>query len=109
MSAITLSQVAPWNARLRNPYRTRFAEVDGRYFKVAADYLNAPWFVWEIDRDDDPRVRLADEERYPLVALVFTLAAARVAIRMHVDGATRDEIDAAVDATRRATCAYALA
>jgi hypothetical protein len=50
-AGIRLSQTAPWNPALRNPYRTRYAEQAGRYFTVRADYLTAPWFVWEIDRD----------------------------------------------------------
>lgn len=109
MTAVTLHQVAPWNDRLRNPYRTRFAEAGGRYFRVEADLLNAPWFVYEIDQSNDLHLQISDEARYPLVAMVFTLAAARLAIRLPVDGATEDEIDAAVAATRRVTCAYALA
>lgn len=89
---ITLHQTAPWNRRLRNPYRTRYAQVGDRYFKVEADRLNTPWFVHEIDSADDIQVQVADDARYPLVAIVFSLDHARLAIQMRLDGATYEEI-----------------
>lgn len=45
-----LSKIAPWNSDLRNPYRTRYAEHGGRYFRVQADHLRATWDLEEIDR-----------------------------------------------------------
>ena len=48
---IRLSQTAPWNPALKNQYRTRYAEVDGHYFRVAAEDLNGLWFVDEISQD----------------------------------------------------------
>jgi hypothetical protein len=50
-AGIRLSQTAPWNPALRNPYRTRYTEQAGRYFRVAAEDLTAPWFVEEIHQD----------------------------------------------------------
>lgn len=50
-ATIRLSQTAPWNTALKNPYRTRYAEAGGRYFRVAAEDLKAPWFVDEIRHD----------------------------------------------------------
>lgn len=50
-AGIRLSQTAPWNPALKNPYRTRYAEYGGRYFRVAAEDLRAPWFVEEINQD----------------------------------------------------------
>lgn len=46
---VQLSQKAPWNFRLGNPYRTRWTEVNGRFFKVSADHLNAIWEIEEVD------------------------------------------------------------
>jgi len=48
---IKLTQVASWNAKLTNPYRTRYATAAGRFFMVRADGLDTPWFVDEITAD----------------------------------------------------------
>jgi len=53
MTSIRLSQVAPWNSELRNPYRTRWAQVGDRMFKVYADSLDGPWFVEVVDHDGE--------------------------------------------------------
>lgn len=95
---VTLHQTAPWNDRLTNPYRTRYAQVDGRYFKVEADRLDAPWFVFEIDPADDIVVQMADQDRYVIVAIVFRLDHARLAIQMRANGASKEEIEAALRA-----------
>lgn len=50
-AGVRLSQTAPWNGALRNPYRTRYTEYRGRYFRVAAEDLNGLWFVDEISHD----------------------------------------------------------
>lgn len=50
---IRLSKIAPWNSGLRNGYRDRFAEVDGRYFKVSAESLDSLWAVEEVDADGE--------------------------------------------------------
>lgn len=85
---VVLHQRAPWNARLPHTYRQRYAEVDGRYFHVEADSLDAPWFVWEIDRDGG----LLGGPDAAFVALAFNLPAIRLAIRLRVAGKTEDEI-----------------
>lgn len=87
---VTLSQVAPWNARLGNPYRTRWAMVAGRRFKVSADHLNDMWTVEEVDENGEGLVLrrpakgedITDPANYDFgfTALVFTLAEARAAI-----------------------------
>ena len=51
--SIRLSKTAPWNPNLWNSYRDRYAEVDGRYFKVSADSLDSLWAVEEIDADGE--------------------------------------------------------
>ena len=48
---VRLSQTAPWNPRLGNPYRTRWAQVGDRYFKVSADGLNTVWDIEEVDAE----------------------------------------------------------
>lgn len=48
---ITLTQTAKWNSRLTNPYRTRYAEAGGRYFRVSAQTLNSLWDIEEINAD----------------------------------------------------------
>ncbi len=78
-----LSQTAPWNRQLTNPYRTRYTEHGGRYFRIAARWLDGPWFVWEIR---------ADGTDIGLVAAASNLPQARQAITMHVDGDDRDTI-----------------
>lgn len=50
-AGIRLSQTAAWNPALRNPYRTRYTEQAGRYFRVASEDLNGPWWVEEIHQD----------------------------------------------------------
>lgn len=84
------------NNRLGNPYRTRYALVDGRRFKIESDRLDAPWFVWEVQEDGN----VADHAR-DFVALAFNLAHVRLAIQMRVDGKTEDEIRAAIAHTPR--------
>jgi len=51
MSKLVLHQVAPWNTALRNPYRTRYAVVGDRYFRMCAEDLAPSWEVDEIDAD----------------------------------------------------------
>lgn len=80
---IRLHKRAPWNTRLRRTYREWFTEVDGRYFKIRADYLQGPWYVWEIRRDGTD---------VDVVAAVRNLPQARLAIDMHLDGRTGKEI-----------------
>jgi hypothetical protein len=94
---IRLSQTAPWNPRLTNPYRTRYAELAGRYFRVEADNLAAPWFVWETTVDD----RIEDPNQ-ALVAMVWNLRAARLAIQLRTEGKSEDEISEATSAASRA-------
>jgi hypothetical protein len=101
MAGIRLSQVAPWNRRLTNPYRTRYAQHDGRYFKVSADSLNDVWMVYEIDHDGDI---LKQDPATSFVAIAFTLAQARLAIELRAAGRTEDEISRAIsDAPRPGT------
>lgn len=57
MARVVLHQTAPWNPRLRNGYRERYAQVGGRYFKVSADGLRSWWWCEEIDADGQPLVR----------------------------------------------------
>ncbi len=100
-ATVRLHQVAPWNKRLTNPYRTRYAQHGGRYFKVSADSLNDVWMVYEIDHDDDILKQDIDTS---FVALAFTLAQARLAIELRVDGRTCNEISRALaDAPRPGT------
>lgn len=79
---IRLSQTAPWNRRLTNPYRTRYAEYSGRYFQIEADRLDAPWFVWEIDRDGN----LLGGPDAAFVVIAMNLPQARRAIELRVEG-----------------------
>lgn len=88
---IRLSRRAPWNDRLRNPYRTRYAQVDGRRFLIESDSLRSPWFVWEVQHDGT----IANHDR-DFVALAFNLPAVRLALQLRVDGKSEDEIRAAV-------------
>jgi hypothetical protein len=81
---IRLSQTAPWNSELTNPYRTRYAEVDGRYFKVSAINLQADWDVEEITADDVTITYIT--------FLAPNLAAARLAITACLEGKSDDEI-----------------
>lgn len=79
MAAVTLSQRAPWNARLGNPYRTRWAQVGDRRFRVAADSLDAIWFVDEVDEDGEPIGAVVDGKWVPggLSTFAFRLSEAR--------------------------------
>lgn len=51
--SIVLSQRAPWNSRLGNPYRTRWTQVGDRRFKVSSDCLDGLWMVDEVDQDGE--------------------------------------------------------
>lgn len=65
---VVLSQTAPWNKRLGNPYRTRWAQVGDRMFKVDARTLNDLWTVTEVDHDGNDLgvVRRDERGRYVL-------------------------------------------
>lgn len=95
---IRLSQAAPWNKALTNPYRTRYAEHGGRYFRIEADRLDAPWFVWEIDREGN----LLDGPDAAFVAIAMNLPQVRRAIEMRAAGSSTDEIRPALSAMGRA-------
>ncbi len=82
---IRLSQVAPWNRSLTNPYRTRYAEHGGRYFRIEADRLDGFWFVEEITADG---VDLPSDMH---IAMCRNLSAARQAIADYVGGMSREE------------------
>lgn len=95
MAGIRLSQVAPWNDRLTNPYRTRYAQHGGRYFRIEANNLRDLWSVYEISEKG---------EELALVDFVWNLAQARLIIDLFVAGKTADEIDQAIrDAPRPGT------
>lgn len=81
---IVFSQTAPWNPRLTNPYRTRYATAAGRYFKVEADGLYTPWFISEITADGEWIVTGAS-------GLAFNLNEARKAIENAVTTTTTEE------------------
>lgn len=51
---IRLSQTAPWNARLGNPYRTRWTQAGDRYFRVSAEHLTDLWTIEEVDTEGHP-------------------------------------------------------
>lgn len=84
--AIRLSQVAPWNPRLGNPYRTRWCEVDGRKFKIYAASLDALWEIDEVDADGDVIGDVVVVDGTPklvnhgLITIALTLAEAKVKI-----------------------------
>lgn len=98
-TTIRLSQTASWNPELRNPYRTRYAEVAGRYFRIEATSLDAMWWVEEIDADGETLT--IEVEGEPLFGgrlpsrreqivwgkWAFRLSDARQAIAERVDGA----------------------
>lgn len=84
---IHLHQVAPWNSRLRNPYRTRYAQHGGRYFRVEANNLRDLWSVYEINDQG---------EELNLVDFTWNLAQARLIIDLFVAGKSPDEIDEAI-------------
>lgn len=54
MTTIVLSQRAPWNDRLGNPYRTRWTQVGDRRFRIASDCLDGLWMIDEVDHDGEP-------------------------------------------------------
>lgn len=60
---IRLSKTAPWNTRLGNPYRTRYAQVGDMKFRISADDLTQIWWVEHVDHDgnfiDDDKSRIA--------------------------------------------------
>lgn len=85
---IHLSQVAPWNNELRNPYRTRYAEHAGRYFRVEADRLDGWWFVNEITADGEEIFGRPNEGS---IAMCRNLAAVRQAIEDFTGGMSREE------------------
>lgn len=72
---ITLSQTAPWNPELTNPYRTRWAAAGGRYFKVSAETMTGTWDVDEVS---------AAGEWLDYWGCALTLAEAREAIERAV-------------------------
>lgn len=76
--SVTLHKTAPWNPRLRNGYRDRYATANGRFYKVYAEWLNAPWWVTQIDADGVEIV----SDTYEVVFLLqaSTLADARAII-----------------------------
>jgi hypothetical protein len=86
---MTAQKISPEDIVLRrtspggrpNPYRTRWATVDGQTFVVEADNLNGPWCVADETAErfaDDPEGHLAllESGKYRN-AWVFTLAEAR--------------------------------
>lgn len=93
---VVLSQRAPWNSALRNPYRTRYTLVGGRRFIAESERLDDLWTVWEVD--EDGRVVKPDTD---FVAHAFTLALVRLAVQMRVAGKTEDEIRTAMITTPR--------
>lgn len=95
---VTLHQTAPWNRRLTNPYRTRYAQAGGRYFMAEADSLNSPWTVWEIEADGGP---LNGDPGAGIVHIAFNLGEVRAAIRCRAAGQTEEQITAAVKAVGR--------
>jgi hypothetical protein len=96
-TAIHLSKTAPWNPRVRRTYREWFAQVDGRRFRIEADRLDAPWFIWEVEHDNT----ISNPET-DFVAIAYNLPAARLAIQFRVDGKTEDEIRTAMSKAPRA-------
>jgi hypothetical protein len=67
---VVLSQTASWNPALTNPYRTRWATVGKRYFKIESHRMRDLWLVNEVT---------ADGEWVPggFGAVAFTLTQAR--------------------------------
>jgi hypothetical protein len=61
---IVLSRTAPWatpdeiraNVRLRNGYRERFAYVNGRCFRIDAEYRDSTWYIEEVEPDGEPLI-----------------------------------------------------
>lgn len=82
--AIVFSQTAPWsdgkNPLLRNGYRTRFAQVGDRYFKISAEHLNDMWTVEEINADGTDYYRVTRDDLTYAQALQASLAGDRGAI-----------------------------
>lgn len=85
---IHLSQTAPWNSRLTNPYRTRFTEHGGRYFRAESYNLSGFWFVWEIDRDGET----LGDPKTAIVAMALNLPQVRLAVELRVEGKDTDAI-----------------
>jgi hypothetical protein len=76
--SVVLSKIAPWNPRLRNTYRERYAEAGGRYFKVSAEWLDSPWWVEEIDFDGEPVREPSGDFRFLKLALRLSDARALI-------------------------------
>lgn len=74
---VVLHHTAPWNARLVNDYRTRWAQHNGRMFKVASESLDGAWWVEIVDADG-ARV---DPMQPGTLRLATTLADAREIIK----------------------------
>lgn len=89
---IRLSQTAPWNPELTNPYRTRYAEHGGRYFRAESHYLGGHWFVWEIDRDGE----IPGDPKDAIVAMALNLPQVRLAVELRVEGKDNDAIRGAL-------------
>ncbi len=89
---IRLSQTAPWNPELTNPYRTRYAEHGGRYFKATSYSLSEYWFVWEVDHDGE----IPGDPKDAIVGMARNLPQVRLGIELRVEGKNTDEIRAAM-------------
>lgn len=79
-TTIRLSQVAPWNSTLRNTYRTRWAQVGDRMFKVSAETLYGVWKVEEVDSEGEQLhhgLGLEPDDWYGCIGFASTLAEAR--------------------------------
>lgn len=72
IAPVRLSSTAPWNERLGNPYRTRWAEHHGLKFKVFAQYLRGAYYVEEVNDEGETiafiTVALTHEEARQVVA-----------------------------------------
>lgn len=83
---VRLSQTAPWNPALTNPYRTRYAEAGGRYFKVHSDRLDGVWIVDEITAAGD----FVDAAGFPGIAFRLSEAREIIAAAIEQAGASDD-------------------
>ncbi|UVF61152.1 hypothetical protein SEA_AOKA_28 [Arthrobacter phage Aoka] len=81
--SVRLSMRAPWDQSLGNPYRTRWAEVNGRYFRVAAETLDTPWLVDEVTAAGEWLDMVPD-------GVTFRLSDARMAIAREAALGTRE-------------------
>jgi hypothetical protein len=94
---VVLSQIAPWNPRLGNPYRTRWAQVGDRRFKVSSDSLDGLWMVDEVDEDGEPLGyldRTGSDWKWVsggLSTFAFTLREARSKIEEATEVSSRQE------------------